>query len=286
MNTCAIWDNRLANSFLEFDNPALAMAEILEMLDCMSQWRTKRCVSESFYNATGFADWLYNHSGHVELRDMKKEISIALEKSENITNIEYMQLLEKIDKQDCKRKLLLSIHSVSENELYICSVQRYYAAKQWYLARYTSKMDFVESAKESFPHLFFHANVKSSINTLNNKFDGIRALIVAHLTALDQFRNEFARLLASGNNFQKLGEQFSRYSKFECSPQAGRKTVQHLKYMFVDVGKAGVELLCEMHTKLKPPHMDSENQDRIYFHPGYPNVEDGKVLIVFIGTHQ
>ena len=286
MNTCAIWDNRLADSFLKCDNLDIAMEELLEMLGCMSQWNTKRCVSETFYDTEGFANWLYCRSGHAELHDMKKEISIALKKSVNITSKEYEQLLEKIDHQDCSAGLLLSIHTISGNELFICSVRRYYAAKQWYLARYISKSDFVESAEESFPHLFFHANVKSSINTLNNQFDRIRGLIVAHLTALDQFQNEFARLLKIGTGFQQIGDQFHANSKFECSPQAGRGTVKQLKYIFVDVFEEEVELLCDMHTKLKPLHMDSKNQDRIYFHPGHPNVEGGKVLIVFIGTHK
>ena len=102
----------------------------------------------------------------------------------------------------------------------------------------------------------------------------------------NDFKAEFSRLRDEGSDSRKICSEFQAFFHIECSPQSDRKSAEKLDYKFINEN-TGEEIVvrCELHSKLKWDGMDRENQDRIYFHPGRPEIESGIVLIVHIGTH-
>ena len=218
----------------------------------------------------------------------KKELIHKIEKSASIEKDEYGEYLRKVEEEDCADGLTVSIHTGTASVLYVAELARLWAAKQWYLSKYVNRDSFPIEAQDCFPNLFFHEHVKVSMDTLNADFNRERPYIVEHLQALDHFVEEFSRLRAEGHSFPQMCRAFEDFyqHRIECSAQSSRDSARKLDYSFVDDQKNSISLRCEMHTKLKWPDMDKQHQDRIYFHPGKPEIESGKVLIVHIGTHQ
>lgn len=291
MNCVGIFDNRLPADILEAENIEGILCSILDTLECMQNNRTATVYTDILYEQVVskkvFSNWLYDLNNQPELSTLKKELAKRIAKSMCIGNKEYDSLIDQIEQQACQEELAMSVHLGGENPLYVSTPSRYWNAKQWYLARYVKRHDFVSAAAECFPNLYFHNHVSSSINTLNADFSQERVLIVEHLKALNDFKAEFSRLRDEGSDSRKICSEFQAFFHIECSPQSDRKSAEKLDYKFINEN-TGEEIVvrCELHSKLKWNGMDRENQDRIYFHPGRPEIENGKVLIVHIGTHQ
>lgn len=291
MNSYGIWDCRLPADLI--GNPRIEeiLDSILETAECMQEHGTQLCYSVALYDQIvkdeTFAEWLFNPNLQPELSTFKRELSIRISKGKCISEAEYGEYFDTIEQKNRSDELFMAIHQGTENVLHVATPERYWAAKQWYLSGHKSPENFAVDLAECFPNLFFHERVCSSIHTLNGDFRIERGLIVQHLKALDLFGGRFSEFIRStGMDYRQLSIEFQERFHIECSPQADRQSVENLKYEFTDSKeKKKVELCCELHTKLKWDDMDRVNQDRIYFHPGKPEIEDGKVLVVHIGTH-
>lgn len=291
MNSYGIWDRRLPAEIMGNARMEETLDSILETAECMQEHGTQLCYTDALYDQIvaeeSFAEWLFNQNRQPELSTFKRELSIKISKGKCISEEKYEEYLDSIERENRSDELFMAIHQETGNVLYVATPERYWAAKQWYLSGYKSPENFVADLAECFPNLFFHERVRSSIHTLNGDFLVECGLVVQHLKALDAFRDRFSEFIRStGTDYRQLSLEFYERFHIECSPQAGRQSVQNLKYEFTDSKeKKKVELCCELHTKLKWDDMDRVNQDRIYFHPGRSEIESGKVLIVHIGTH-
>lgn len=293
-----IVDNRLPADIFACQDKEEILDSLLDLLSLMQKIESDR-LSVSYddgenglYTQTvgeiSFADWLYDPTAHNDIsNDIVKELRIKLEKCRSLDHAEYSALMDTVEKNSCGQEgeLIVSIHTDTTNVLYVSTISRYWLAKQWYLSRFVKKAEFAREASECFPHLFFHNNISSSINTLNVSFTQERALIVQHLQALDGFFSRFKELRTGGMGNRDLCTAFQEYAGIECSPQGGRGTVQNLFWEFTNAKKASIRVCCECHTKLKYKDMAAEKQDRIYFDPGSPDIEGGKILIAHIGKH-
>ncbi len=280
----------LAQDLIDSLNKYSTLEEILETIESMTSHSTTVMCYDEIYNqeCSGevFANWLYENKSHPELRDIKRELSIQLEKATPIEKETYDLYLHAIERLDVSYGLLMTICCNERNVLYVANLSRYWSAKQWYLARYVSKSDFIAEAMACFTNLYFHNNVSTSVNTLHGEFTVERPIIVQHLQALNDFKSQFGELSNAGVGYREMCKEFENKYAFECSPQADRGTTKHLHFSFANLQTSVDELLCcELHTKLKWHGMDKEHQDRIYFHPGKAGIEGGKVLIVHIGRH-
>jgi hypothetical protein len=265
-------------------------SSVLAALECMQNDKTPICYTDALYEQAidqkAFSDWLYNFKSQPELSTFKRELSIRINKGTRMNEEEYDSFLEKIEQQCCPDELAISVHTGTDNPLYVATPMRYWGAKQWYLGKYVKLNDFPSDVVGCFPNLFFHKHVASSMNTLNADFSVERPMIVRHLQALNDFKLRFSPLQQKGAGYREMGREFEMFSKIECTPQSDRDAAKKLDFSFTNQLGEPVTLRCELHTKLKWNDMDKEKQDRIYFHPGNPDIEDGKVLIVHIGTHQ
>lgn len=291
MNCQGIIDNRLPADIIDGGDAEEILESILDTLECMQNNGTTTVYTDILYDQVVseeiFSNWLYDLNNQPELSTLKRELARRIAKSMCIGDREYDNLINQVEQQTCQEKLVMSVHLGEDNPLYISTPDRYWNAKQWYLARYVKRHDFVVAAMECFPNLYFHDHVSSAISTLNADFLQERILIVEHLKALNDFKSEFSRLREEGADYREICAEFQAHFHIECSPQSNRKAAEKLNYEFVrtDTGEK-VMVCCELHSKLKWDDMDKENQDRIYFHPGRPEIASGKVLIVHIGTHQ
>lgn len=290
MISCGIWDCRLAADIMGSSQIVERLDSILETAECMQENGTRLCYTDSLYDQMvenqSFADWLFNPNLQPELSTFKRELIKRIRKGDCIGEAEYEEYFSNIEREKRSDKLTMAIHLGTDNVLYVATPESYWAAKQWYLSGYKHPEKFAADLAECFPNLFFHEHVCSSIHTLNGEFLAECKVIVQHLKALDAFRDNFSKFISIGMDYRRICLEFQEQFHIECSPQAGRQSVQNLKFYFMhSKEKKKVELCCELHTKLKWSDMDRVNQDRIYFHPGKPEIENGKVLIVHIGTH-
>ncbi len=290
MITKAIWDYRIAADLVNATDPITIIDNLLDVVKHAKADGAEIDFCDELYfqtvNNITFCDWLYDKNSIPECADLKQELLKHLSKGRRIADSEYKEILSAIENKNTTGNLLISFHVSEDNLLYVFDIQRYLEAKQWYLSKYVSRDNFVDEAKTSFLNLFFHDNVSSSINTINADFRTIRPIIVKHLHALDDYHKEYSTTLNSGKGFREIAARIEELYSIECSPQSNRRGVQNLEYSFKNNATNNTETICcELHTKLKWKDMDRHNQDRIYFHPGKKDIENGKVLIVHIGTH-
>ena len=280
----------LVSDIIESSDIYAVLEETISVIYCMRDNLTSVEYAGDFFeqesSGISFADWLYDYNSQPELRDMKKELSILINKGIEIDSILYQTYLQAVDKLDGNDGLIMTVCRRETNVLYVSNISQYWKARQWYLSRYVERSGFVTEAAKCFPNLYFHNNVFSSFNTLKGDFARERPLIVRHLQALDSFRERFVQLNSENTGYREICAEFEAVNHIECSPQASRNTTRQLRFSFYNRQTEEAETLrCELHTKLKWTGMDRENQNRIYFHPGTAGIEDGKVLIVHIGCH-
>lgn len=290
MNSRGILDFRLATDIENSENIEKTLCAILDTLECMRGNGTSMCYADALYDQIiserEFSNWLYDFKSQPELSTLKKELAKRIQKSSSISIEEYTCLISDVDQGVCQDELAMSVHCSTQSVLYVATPTRYWQAKQWYLSAHVNHQNFSSDIKECFPNLYFHEHVTSSLHTLNAEFSVERPHIVKHLQALNDFKPQFSALSTEGADHRRTCAAFQAYSHIECSPQSDRRAAQRLNYMFTSCTGEEIVVCCELHTKLKWDGMDRENQDRIYFHPGRPEIADGKVLIVHIGTHQ
>lgn len=280
----------LASEIIESSDVYGLLEDIIAVLCCMREHFTSVEYANELFEqeafGVSFADWLYDYNSQPELRDIKKEFSIQINKGIAIDKDLYQTYLRAVNEMDGNNGLVMSVCLQDTNILYVSNPSRYWEARQWYLSTYIGRSEFIEEATGCFPNLYFHENVSSSFHTLQGDFRIERPLIVRHLQALDSFRERFSQLDRENTGYREVCEEFENANKIECSPQASRNSTHHLRFLFLNKKTEMMEALrCELHTKLKWGDMDRKNQDRIYFHPGKTEIEDGKVLIVHIGKH-
>ena len=286
---CLLSDD-MAMDLVNSVKPVEDIGTVLDTIDHMNRYTTSYCHGSDMYyvqcEEEDFSNWLYSKPCDPELVDLKKELMIRIEKSRELGDEEYEEMIERIVSFNIMEELLLSISKTQKEGLFVWTKGSYFDKKRWYLDKYVDCCNFVQEAQECFPNLFFHENVAHSMNTLRVEYKREKSYIIAHLTALNDFQPRFSQLLNQGISFLQISREFGEANNgIECSPQADRESARKLDFLFETDEGISLSLRCELHTKLKWNDMNHEKQDRIYFHPGDRRVSDGKVLIVHIGKH-
>ena len=289
MNVAAIWNNDLGKSLITSTNIHSDIDNLLDAMECVRKDCALTYHDDNIYDGKigdiSFSNWLYYDGYAPECTDAKRELSKYLNKSITLEADEYDDYLKEAENPTNKNILTICFSFAQKNTRFVCEPNQYWAAKQEFLSENTNKDKFVEEAKECFPNLYFHDNVDASINTLNTDFKIIRPILVNHLRCLNMYK-EKSTIRLNDANFRTIAKEIESLYGIECSTQANRASTKMLKFDFYNSEtKSTITLCCELHTKPKWDGMDCKNQDRIYFHSGNSGIEDGKILIVHIGTH-
>ncbi len=257
------------------------ISQLLSMIDYSKNFKTNYFIHElSLYSQSisgfDFATWIYDYT-NPELRDVKRELSIHINKSETLD-----------DNTDLKSFFGdETVFIVGKNEdSYVWNVFDYLLFKQSRLKNISSRSSFVSEGRECFMNIFFDETVSPSLSTLGKSFDQIREEIIFHLRKLDEYYNKFQEYLALGYSFQSLADTFTKFSGIQCSPQAGRNGVIKLKRSFINTDTGDNEsVVCELHTKFSQHNRGKQKPDRLYFHPGKKGICEDKIIVIHIGEH-
>ncbi|OPX42078.1 hypothetical protein CLHUN_40770 [Ruminiclostridium hungatei] len=257
------------------------ISQLLNMIDYSKNFETIYLIHESsLYSKSisgmDFSTWIFDYT-NPELRDVKRELSIHINKSETL---------------DCGTDLNSYLGDetafiVGKNEnSYVWDVFDYLLFKQNRLKNISNRSTFVAEAKECFMNIFFDETVSSSLRTLGKSFDQIVDEIIYHLRKLDEYYNKFQEYLTIGCSFQSLADTFTEFSGIQCSPQAGRDGVIKLTRSFINTDTGNKEsVVCELHTKFSQHNRGRQKPDRVYFHPGKKGICEAKIIVIHIGEH-
>lgn len=275
-----LWDEHLSEQFgkVEYEN----LDSFLELLYYIDDNKISNKMSTELYHDEDLWSWLSSKE-QIKLRDVKKELSIKIERAKKIGEQEYKDVSSSVG--ILKDKKIFVLHFDDNNVFYISSMAEYYEGLRCYLVM-EKKSDFCKDMLECFPNLMFVDDISATINSLNREFAELKEEIVEHLTAINNYRSKFELLLSQNKSNQVIAQEFSYDTGIECSPQAGRVGVQSLKLSCYNEISQQTEIIkCELHTKFKKYNVDRTKQDRIYFFPGRAGIHNGKIIIKHIGKH-
>lgn len=252
------------------DNVENNIQEILKLIEYSKKQKTKYYHAYINENDIKFREWLDEIDPR--LRDMKRELSIAIERSEELYESNLESFIEE--------KSTFIIGDLIKN------IFDYLTFKQDRLMHISAKSEFVEELQECYYYIYFDADVLASINTLENTFREIQKEIVHHLAQLDRFCDSHPDRLDVGFNNERFAKEFKSFSKINCSSQSSRRSVKKLKKYYINENSGARECLtCELHTKFSLKNKDGTKQDRIYFHKGKKDILQDKLIVIHIGRH-
>ncbi|MBQ7833970.1 MAG: hypothetical protein IJ336_10430 [Lachnospiraceae bacterium] len=275
-----LWDKHLDEQFISATNKELEA--FLELLSYISDNNISNKLSYELYENPQLWDWLTSRET-ISLRDIKKELSIKMNKAQKINEQEYRDIICSIGVLNDKRVMILAFNKT--NAYYIYCVDDYYNALRKYLIM-EKKDDFCRDMLECFPNIYFTDDIASTINTLNRKFEELREEIVEHLIELNNYHTKFLELLSQNKSNQVIAQKFYEDTGIDCSPQSSRNNVRELKIAcFNEINNRKEVINCELHTKFNKHNIDRTKQDRIYFFPGRQGIHEGKIIVKHIGKH-
>lgn len=280
MEKIILWGKEIEKSLEKVSEKQLD--EFLELVQYIHTNGIQNIICERTSEKVELWEWLYSKE-QVELNDIKREMSRYIEKAKCVDEGEFDNSMDKVGRSVAVKTLVLLFDS--KDVYYISTKLEYYTGIRSYLAM-EKKDNFCKDLQECFPNIYFDEGIETAINTLNRKFEDIREEIVVHLTQINNYQIRFRELLQEHKSYREIAQKFSADTGIECSPQAGRKTVQALKGKFINsISGKEEDITCELHTKFETFNTDKEKQDRIYFFPGEQGIVDGKIIVKHIGTH-
>ena len=280
MEKIVLWGKEIEKDFAMATEKQLD--DFLELMLFIQKNNIRNDICETTLDKEELWEWLYSKD-QIELNDIKRELSRYLEKAKCRGKDEFDKLFNTIGKLLTLKVLLLSFRK--ESIYYISTILEYYTSIRSYLAA-EKKDDFCNDLQECFPHIFFVEEIGTTVNTLNRRFEDIRAEIVEHLIYINNYHPKFNKMLGEHKSYQEIAQQFIIDTGIDCSPQAARKKVQALKETQMNEITGQEEtVVCELHTKFRTFNVDREKQDRIYFFPGKQGILGGRIIVKHIGTH-
>lgn len=280
MEKVLLWSECIHKQFIQISEQQLDM--FLELLSYIEDYNISNLLDLELYENIDLWEWLESKE-QISLRDIKRELSIKVSKAKKINKQEYVNLAGHVGKLNREKVMILEFSN--SNIYYIATVDEYYDALRSYLAM-EKKDDFCKDMVECFPNIYFDVGIAATVNSLNRDFDVIKMEIVEHLTKINEYHSKFVYLCLQNKSNQEISRKFSEDTGIECSPQSGRESIQGLKIVcYNQISKRSEIIKCELHTKFKKFNIDRTKQDRIYFFPGKPGIQEGKIIVKHIGKH-
>jgi hypothetical protein len=295
----------IADSFAQ--NVCLSVSEIENKIKCLAndiQYIRKykdtnkifvhaEIYEVNFINGISVSDLLFNTP--VSERHLDRDTRILLQRiiyeSPTITEItseEFKQvLLPSHDANSCYGLIAFNlIEDVDPAFQVIYDLNGWLTFRRHFLGLYPQNaFFFVDECAKYFPNLYFHERIKTSINSILFNFP---KKIIFHLAALN---NQFRYSQQPGLNRTQVLQAFSANANLDetasLEGNAARKT--DFTFNFLDDNNQIYRICCEPHLKLcrndNYPGDQSYSYNRIYFHEGVNNIQEGKILIGHIGNH-
>lgn len=230
-------------------------------------------------------DWIYSKDP-----EYKNERRLLLKL---INTKKIVSLSESIDIQQNPHKnrvgflALTDLESEMPSRYLAKSVDQIINVRRIFLHDIETSSEFMVEVNGCFPNLVFGCDVKNSIDTLSLHIRYYKNEVIKHLSKInDNFIEIFDKYHKDGLNM--VIERFSCETGLEASLEGDRKKADRLKFNFIDKSGKVISLVCEPHTKLFSSGIQGDTvyrYDRIYFREEYQDIENGKILIGYIGKH-
>jgi hypothetical protein len=232
---------------------------------------------------------IYNIRQEYLTDDELRFLRLLIDHTPTITTSEYNSITRQINTHTCvSPSAFICFHETTVDPLYIKDSFGPLAARRFYLRAVSTEKEFLESASLCFPVLFFHPRIEQTMKQLSAPLSRFIDEIIFHLSALnDQFSPLFQ--IHKKENLDKVLEIFSAQEQIAATLEGDAKEAKkRLTFSFESMNGEIVDIICEPHTKLEGLRKKGDSQyrfDRIYFHPGRPDIHDGKILVAHIGKH-
>lgn len=187
----------------------------------------------------------------------------------------------------CSNETLINDSDIVKDEsLLINTLQNWYHFHRTFLElNYTDETYFYNELPKYYENIFFHSNVENTLKTLKGGLKNFVKQISLNLMHLNDHFNYVLEKYA-------LREALSIFSKLYPITATLEGNINRKKDLSFDffnsTSKTTKSIYCEPHLKLKTndnPGNKHRYNNRIYFHCGIPEIEDGKILVGYIGSH-
>ena len=253
-----------------------------EVIDIARDNNESIYTNSKIYNAKFDGDkelyqWLFETNDMD--RDYRNMLLQLITKSEESNDEKYESVLTNTEEFEFG---LLNLHKTDERIIKVSTKEERIKLLRHYLSKEQSVDEFYLRLNKCFPNIYFHSNIKQTLNTLSDSIVNYSNMLIYHLSYInDVFPECFKVHKAKG--LRVVLEEFKNKTGIDCSVECGRDTTkERLSFNF-----NGINIVCEAHTKL---HHTGEGDlvkryDRIYFHQGDERVQPGKILVGHIGKH-
>ncbi len=290
-------NNYLSNDFMiHILENELELENKVENLDRIQMrthsYNSKVTFTERLYEDEPFQSWVYSRENcSSKTIEVKMRLMKVIERVKFVNQESYISEIDLIDSKIkteatefdiAFKKNIIDLFSRNRSLRIVKCDEDHYSFYVKMLHNTDSIESLIDGSKKLFLNLIIHPNANKTLKTLNIPFYNRKHEIINHL---DKLNVEMPKLIPEylKQGYTILGKEFYNKCGILCSPQSSRKNLSKLEVCYMNVHNKEVKLCCEMHTKFKK--YDKENQDRLYFHTGDATVEDGKIIIYYIGDH-
>lgn len=218
-------------------------------------------------------------------RDAIIALSNIIDKS-NQTTISTKEVLEKLLYEHNEENVfgLMCLHKINDiDDIYLVyDRNNWLSFHRYFLSLYPHNADyFINECIKYYPKLYFHEN---NYQTVRYILRDSPKTIIHHLSELDKNFNECK---SKTNSRIELIKHFNSASNIDldASIEGDISRKNDLTFSFSNI-EGNIEMIyCELHMKLLYDDNKKVVQNRIYFHEGKLNIQNGKILIGHIGKH-
>jgi hypothetical protein len=245
----------------------------------------------NYLNKILLSDLIYNWQ--IAKQHIDRDVFNALQKIviESATTTHTSQevidvLLPEHDENLCHGLVAFNqIQNVQPEFQIVYDTQSWLKFRRYFLSLYPKNANFFMSeCTKYFPDILFHTN---NWNTVGDILPEFSTKIVYHLSALnDRFRES----QDGHRNRQQVLEHFSLNCHLDetasLEGEASRKPKFTYEFSNSTGGKRNI--CCEPHLKLCSSGNAGDNTcyfHRVYFHEGFPDFDEGRILVGHIGEH-
>lgn len=137
--------------------------------------------------------------------------------------------------------------------------------------------EYMRLAPLAFPDVCFTDDLAAQCGRFSRRFDEVRPTLTRHLAALN---DDFQEIMRAHRGLPSdVQAAFRAKTGVDSSPESANTKADARAWAERRVVHGGKPTWCEWHTKLEP------HRDRVYFHPGNPQVADGRLLVGIFHLH-
>ena len=267
---------------------------IIEISDKFKSEKDKVFIYNGIYEIvifenTTIVDFLYNGGTSFRtFRDEKNVLSKILDRANKIDLTEE-DILHLLRNNSDTLKGLLCLHSIDVDEiddkLIIQTKEHWDDFHRSFLSKNpVDESNFYYESQKYFTNIYFHPGVEASLKKLKGGLEKFAETIVYNLTKLN---DNFSEINIPSDRISTL-RLFSSSCGVDASPEGNASKKPLMTFEFTDEDSNSISICCEPHLKLGYDDLSGDTHfyyNRIHFHEGRPNVEEGRILVAHIGKH-